>query len=92
MTFEIVEFWLWGYLCAIWSSPDELWTGLSIRSKPIQSIRPPPVPETIPRDLPGSASPVHKVGRYGLSLARQIGSAPHVLILLGPATSPPSDG
>lgn len=30
MTFEIVEFWLWGYLCYLWPDPDELWTGLSI--------------------------------------------------------------
>lgn len=34
-------------------------------------------------DLPGSAAPAHKVGCYGLGLARQAGSAPHVLMLLG---------
>lgn len=50
------------------------------------------MPVTIPRDLPDSTATAHKVGQYGLGLARQVGSAPHVLILLGPAMSPSRDG
>lgn len=80
MAFGIVEFWLWCPLCAIWQSPNELWTGLHYGIKTQFNPSGHHLSQApSPSDFQDSASPArNRSAGVGLGLAQLIGSAPRV--------------